>query len=180
MASRSIVLKVALVLVTSFLAFLPRGFCFERPMDFRGLKWGTDIKKIKGLVPDATVGVPTSEVKYYIRQSDSLEIAGGNVNSIHYGFVQDRLTKVAIRFKGDEQFRKMESLFKKLYGPPDDTKKTNSPKRTILQCFWYASTDDQANLTLISEHFYFSQKQTHEVMRAVMEWKGFVKDKSGL
>jgi hypothetical protein len=171
---------IALFVVISVLFFAPQAFCFERPKDFRGIKWGTDISQIEGLVLNPYEPEPDS--RRYTRPSDSLEIAGGKVDAISYCFVNNRLTKVVLHFKGIEQFDNMKSAFFNLYGPPDKQKEeVNKKSYTITyDYYWYASSDDEANVKLQYDCSYLSGQRRLEIVGAVMEWKGSLKGKSGL
>lgn len=171
---------IALLAVILPLLFIPQAFCFERPKDFRKLRWGTQISQIEGLVLHSDQSVPNS--KTYTRPSDSLEIAGGKVDAILYCFVDNRLTKVIIHFKTYEQFLNMKSVFLKLYGPPDKQQEVENKKELsiIYNYSWYARSDDEANVNLTYNYYGLPGKTPLVIVAAMMEWKGSVKGKSGL
>jgi hypothetical protein len=175
-------LSVGIVFLAGILPlfFVSQAFCFVRPKDFRGLKWGTEISQIEGLVLHPNQTAPDS--KRYTRPSDSLEIAGGKVDAIDYWFANNRLTRVVLHFKAVEQFYKMKSVFLNLYGPPDKQKEDDGKRSRVItnEYTWYASSDDEANVYLLYSYQILSGNKPLEIVGARMEWKGGVKDKSGL
>jgi len=171
------------ILVLSVFVFTSTASGGERPKDFRGLVWGTHISEVKDLVLQAE-SIPTNappEVKKiykerekrgdkkYIRPSDDLGIAGGEVNTIQYIFVKDQLAEVVIRFDTNKQYLAVKSLFNQLYGLPDKEEKDSAG----INHYWFASTDDEANVNL----FYSDILATGS---AVMKWKGILKKEPGL
>lgn len=172
-----------IILVLAVFVFTSTASGGERPKDFRGLVWGTHISKVKDLVVQVE-SIPTNappEVKEiykererrgdkkYIRPSDDLEIAGGEVNTIQYIFVKDQLAEVVIRFDTNTQYLAFESLFNQLYGPPDKEEKDSAG----INHYWFANTDDEANVNL----FYSKILTTGSV---VMKWKRILKKEPGL
>lgn len=66
------------------------------PDGFRGIKWETNIKTLKGLTYIRT-DPSWGGQKIYSRKSDELRIGAAELNSIVYGFWRDRFTDVLIK-----------------------------------------------------------------------------------
>jgi len=109
------------------------------------------------------------EIKKYIRPSDDLKVAGGEVTTIQYIFVKDQLAEAVMRFRGRKQYTAFKSLFGQLYGPPDKEEEDLAG----TDHYWLANTDDEANVNL----FYSEILGTGS---AVMKWKGMLKREPGL
>jgi hypothetical protein len=168
----------------------------ERPKDFRGLVWGTHISKVEGLVlheeplPTKSPGTPEDlhrriletinrvrkereerGEKKYIRPSDDLKVAGGKVDIIEYVFIKDQLAEVIMRFKDYGQYLAFKSLLSDLYGAPDKEEK----ERGATNHYWYAKTDDEANVNL-----FFSDQYGIKAGSLLMKSKASTKKKTGL
>ncbi len=158
---------------------LSTAFAGERPKDFRGLKWGTNISMVKGLVLVAADEGDTR--KEYRRPSDSLTVGKIQVDEIKYAFVGNKLSSVHLRFegpdfKGYEKYLSLKTLFFNLYGPPD--KETHGlpderPGLRIITHVWYASHDNEANVTL-----FWNELGSDGGVN--VNWKGALKKDSGL
>lgn len=161
----------------------------ERPKEFRGMKWGVHISKVKGLIAMEEKSIVTNDPKLkklldkkkergerkYNRPSDDLKVGHGKVDVIEYIFVKDQLTEVIMRFKDYAQYLNFKSLFMNLYGPPDREEKRKGSIDKTTEHIWSANTDDEANVTL------FWMKWTGGTAgSALMKWKGALKKDTGL
>lgn len=94
----ALTLTIILLFLTSL--FTITSFSFENEPDgFRGIKWGTNISTLRGMIY-----VETEEgfggVKVYTRQGGNLEIGGANLDSIQYGFWREKFLMVITKTKG--------------------------------------------------------------------------------
>ena len=64
---------------------------------FRGLKWGDNIAKVRGMVLSQDSG----DTKFYRRDGDKLVIGAAKLDRIQYGFYKGRLCYVLIQAGGD-------------------------------------------------------------------------------
>lgn len=177
-----------LLLLIIFISSLT-AYAGERPKEFRGLVWGTHISKVDGLVlQEETVpaNLPRDVLekikktmrkreergeKTYVRPSDSLKVAGGEVKVIEYVFVKDQSAEVIMRFGDYGQYLKFKGLFNDLYGAPDKEEKGSS----VIMHDWYAENDNEANVTL-----FYSDSYRIKAGSVLMKCKAFLKKDTGL
>jgi hypothetical protein len=175
-----------LLLLIIFISF-STAYAGERPKEFRGLYWGTHISKVEGLVPKkeplfANLPRDLSEKiketmreseergeKTYLRTSDILTVPGGEVKTIEYVFIKDRLAQVNIIFDDYDQYFNFVKICARLYGPPD---KEEIDERMNKQD-WYTKKDDEADVTLF---YSFLIKAGFVTMKC----KAFLKRETGL
>ncbi len=170
-------------------------FCGERPKDFRGMVWGTDISSVEGMVPlqennvsrpgqSAESAKAAEEVrarkealgeKVYTRPSDSLRVGSGEMQTIEYCFTKDKLTSVRLRFSDYGAYLAMKSLLSDLYGAPDREENNPMSTSTGVRYDWYAKSDDEANVIL-----FYSRYGNLEFGTIVMKWKASLKSDTGL
>lgn len=160
-------------------------FSGERPKDFRGLTWGTNISKVSGLVlKEEPIPADTPEfikksweqkekqgIRTYIRPSDSLKVGNTQVDAIKYIFGNDQLIKIKIVFSNDMQYFFLKSLFFDLYGTPDREEK----RIGTVEHYWCANNDDEANVNLTWMDRSYAKGGT-----VSMEWKKAFKKDAGL
>lgn len=187
MKKRTIILSCVTFIL---LLFYSIAFSGERPKDFRGLKWGTHISKVQGLVLREETPFVTNDPelkkrrdekekrgeKIYLRPSDDLKVGHSQVDVIEYIFVKDQLTGIIMRFEDYAQYLNLESLFLALCGTPDREEKRKGAIDQTTQHLWYANTDDEANVTL----FWMEWTGGRSHGSALMKWKGALKKDTGL
>jgi hypothetical protein len=85
----------------------------NEPDGFRGIEWGTNIKKIEGLQ------FLRSEGKHhlYIKKKEDLKIGGAKLFVILYYFTNDLFTGVGISAKGGENSKALEEAMTERFGP---------------------------------------------------------------
>ncbi len=115
------------------------------PDGFREIKWGTDIHDLKGmeyLRTDPSFG----GVKMYRKKGDVLEIGNAKLESIEYGFWNNKFSNLIIRTNGVSDFNGLKSAFFQKYGAGI---KTN----TFMEDYIWdgALTKAALNLTPITE-----------------------------
>ncbi len=113
MKSKGICLiTVIVIMIISFL-FSVYSFSYQNEPDgFRGIKWGSNIKNLRGL----KLVENHKDEKYYIRKADKLKIGGAALKSIAYGFHKDRFYFVYIRFKSIINFSSIKETLFEQYG----------------------------------------------------------------
>lgn len=86
----------------------------NEPSDFRGVKWGTNIEKLPGMV----VTLDGGDLKAYTRKGDKMMIGDATLNSLHYIFYKDEFYCVRIEFKGFSSFSKIRDEVFRMHGKP--------------------------------------------------------------
>jgi hypothetical protein len=83
--------------------------------EFRGLKWGERLSRIKGMVlVDTDTGLP--DVHEYLRLGESLTIGDVDLRYIVYAFWHDMLYTITLWTSGQSNYEKLRELVSKLYG----------------------------------------------------------------
>lgn len=91
-------------------------FAFQNePDEFRGIKWGTNIREL----PNMDLSKDAGESKYYHRRYEKMRIADAELEQIDYGFYKGRFLSVTIYFKGDLNFDKLKTILDTRYGDAD-------------------------------------------------------------
>ena len=85
----------------------------SEPDGFRGIKWGTDITKLKDLTPVMTIDNFT---KRYKRDRDSLRMGEVKLSYIHYEFWKGIFYLVDIGFEGAENWNNLRSRMFATFG----------------------------------------------------------------
>jgi hypothetical protein len=134
----------------------------DRPKEFQGLSWVTQISKVESLVPKkepsfANLPRDISEKmkatmreseergeKTYLRPTDVLILPGGEIKSIEYVFVKDLLAQGVIYFNDYQQYLNYINTYIRRYGVPD---REEVDERT-LKHNWYTKNEDEADVTL--------------------------------
>ena len=100
-----LILNLVFTLQTSW------GFPNE-PEDFRGIKWGTNIKEL----PDMVFHVQSGKSKVYFRKNDRLKIGAADLLQIWYFFTKDRLYSVVVTFEEFSNYNALKAEIFKMYG----------------------------------------------------------------
>lgn len=133
---RILVLVLAVVLggllVTGYL-LLPSAN--KEPVDFRGMKWGSnlrDLSEMKLLAEDGNL-------KFFEKVNDLSKVGEVDVDKIIYGFHKDRFYNVMIYYSSPANFVKIRDTLAKEFGQPFQ------PSESEKKCFW---NGEQVNLLL--------------------------------
>ncbi len=113
MKSKGICLTTVIVIMIISFLFSVYSYSYQNEPDgFRGIKWGSNIKTLRGmkLVEDH------KDAKYYIRKVDKLKIGEAYLKSIAYGFHKDRFYFVYIRFNSTTNFSSIKETLFEQYG----------------------------------------------------------------
>ena len=112
-------MKKARILAIVFSIFLIGCFASTRsskpradPDGFRDIKWGTEISTLKDMEKVEQDKSSNSDLVWYTRKGDLLEIGKVRVDNIFYSFWMGNFESVWIGFRGDENF---ETLKKELF-----------------------------------------------------------------
>jgi hypothetical protein len=110
-------------LLSVFLASMILAFAVSAAAEdlagFRGFTWGSDIEVMQSSDPNLVeghMGVMPG-VKAYQRTDEDLNFGGIKVDGITYTFYNGRFTSVSIDFRGIDNYEKLLSYCKKLFGP---------------------------------------------------------------
>jgi hypothetical protein len=108
-----------LVIISAYVA-IP-AFAFQNEPDgFRGIKWGTDIKKL----PDMVFLERDGDIKTYYRKFDKLKIQDVYVDEIVYCFYRNQFCAVQISFDSFSNFTRLKSI---LFGQHGQSDQANPP-----------------------------------------------------
>ena len=146
------------------------------PSGFRDLNWGTDISTLKGM---AYVSTDDSYggIKLYSRNNDVLTIGAAKVESIQYGFWQNKLSDVRIIFKGYPNFASIKDATFEKFGTgdkPDEFMErylwTGEKTGIVLQ---YSQLPGKGSLFMWSQEISKQQKAYQEEKAKEGSQKGF-------
>lgn len=111
---RNLILLITIILSMSSINSV---YAFQsEPKDFRGIKWGTNISKLKHMM---TLNIVNGNYKSYIRKNDSMKIRNADIEKITYGFYDGKFGSVIIDFKGFNNFIALKQLLTENYGNGD-------------------------------------------------------------
>ncbi|MDD3311296.1 hypothetical protein [Pseudodesulfovibrio sp.] len=83
------------------------------PDGFRGLKWGTPLEKIPGLLAVNKAGFDDT----YFRKDERRAFGDAEINSVAYYFRKDRLYRVGVSFSGRANHFLIKERLMAMYGP---------------------------------------------------------------
>jgi hypothetical protein len=129
-----------LVLLGVLVALLVAGYMFlsgakKEPADFRGIKWGTNIREL----PNMKVLAEEGDLKFLERENDGMKIDDADVEKIIYGFYKDRFYNVMIYYNSPLNFAKIRETLSREFGKPFQ------PVESEKKLFW---NGEQVNLLL--------------------------------
>ena len=107
-------MKKLLVILIIILPSVSLAFQNE-PDGFRGLKWGTDITDLDGMIK-VHVKDGNPDTTYYNRSGDTLQLWGTGLHYIQYTFYKGKLSVVRIGFDGQGKFKALKSHLISNYG----------------------------------------------------------------
>ena len=104
------------------------------PDGFRGIKWGTKISDLKGMIYVRTAPI-LGGVKIYIykRQGDVLQIGKAKLESIEYQFWKGRFCGVAVYFSGYVNWSGLKDALFEKFG------KGHQPDKSRESYFWFGT-----------------------------------------
>ena len=109
--------KLTAILMTLIaLAFSLPSNAFAEADGFRGLKWGTEFSTVKDSMKYLRTDPSYGGVKIYSRKDDDLKIGGAELESIIYGFWQDKFYTVIIKSKGYSNYSSLKDASFKKFG----------------------------------------------------------------
>jgi hypothetical protein len=115
MKSKQLCLIVVFTITVALFFFPLSSFSFQNEPDaFRGIKWESSVKGLRGM---KLVENDHKDTKFYIRKVDKLIIGKAGLKSIAYGFYKDRFYFVYIRFNSDTNFSSIKEALFEQYGP---------------------------------------------------------------
>ncbi len=113
------------------LAFTLSSNAFAEADGFRGIKWGTEFSTVKDSMTYLRTDPVYGGIKIYSRKDDDLHIGGATLESIGYGFWQDKFCSVDIQFKGYTNFSSLKDALFEKFGAG------NQPNRFLEEYFWH-------------------------------------------
>jgi len=87
----------------------------NKPKDFRGIKWGTNLKDLDDMIL-IEKGSGEAGVDKHKRKNDKMKIGQAYVSKIYYKFYQNRFFGVAIQFESVSNANKLRNTLFHLYG----------------------------------------------------------------
>lgn len=100
------------LLMVGYLAGVAYGA--EVPEAFRGIKWGTHLKDIPGMVFHSG----EARLKTYTRENDKMAVGAAPLESVLYSFLDDRFVGAVLVCQNGTPKETLMVLFKDLYGKP--------------------------------------------------------------
>jgi hypothetical protein len=107
---------------------------------FRGLKWGTEFSTVESQMEHVRTDPSYGGIKLYRRLGDEMKIGGAELQSIQYGFWQNKLSNVVILFEGYTNFTSVRDSALEKFG------RGSQPNRYIERYFWF--NDPDATITI--------------------------------
>ncbi|WP_419785978.1 hypothetical protein [Pseudodesulfovibrio sp.] len=108
-----IFLAAALFLLFASAVFAGDYTSVPAPDSFRGLKWGTPLADIKGLMPVKKSGFHDT----YFRKSERRTFGDADIDSVAYYFRKDKLYRVGVAFTGRANHFLIKERLISMYGP---------------------------------------------------------------
>ena len=121
-----VVVLVALMAAIMAIAYMMLTVTKKEPGDFRGMKWGVNIRDLQGMELMAEEG----DLKFFERTNDPTKLGDAEVDKVIYGFYKDRLYNVMIYFRSPSNFTKLEAMFSNELGKPFQ------PNTSEKKLFW--------------------------------------------
>ena len=96
------------------------------PSGFDGLELGAPQSDIQGLVPSHVARVESVmdgdfDVHFHTRQNQSMTLAGARLDSVEYGFCEDRLCSILVTATGRDNYRLLLERYQAEYGTDERT-----------------------------------------------------------
>ena len=107
----------------------------KEPTDFRGMKWGSNLRDL----PELRLLAEEGDLKFFEKVNELTRVGDADVDKIIYGFYKNRFYNVMIYFSSLGDFNRLREAFAKELGPPFQ------PVESEPKCFWNGK---QVNLLL--------------------------------
>ena len=122
----------------------------NEPDGFRGIKWGTPLKNIKGMT---YISADDSGQRFYVRKSDRLAIGDARLEAIMYVFWKGKLASAIFSFKGSHNMEIIAGVMKKRYGDPNREQDDVSAwiGQTTSMTMKYSRVTEEGALLMTSE-----------------------------
>jgi hypothetical protein len=127
----AIVVVVAVLMIT----YLVFSGTQKEPADFRGIKWGSNIRDLSEMKLLAEEGA----LKFYEKTNDRQKIGEAYVDKIVYGFHKDRFYTVMIYYTSPENFARIRDSLSSALGSPSQANESEK------KLFW---NGEQVNVLL--------------------------------
>jgi hypothetical protein len=105
---------MVLVIAVLGIAYLVISGTQKEPTDFRGIKWGSDIRDL----PDMKLLAEDGVLKFYEKTNDRKKIGEVDVDKIVYGFYKDRFYTVMIYYSSPASFERIRDTVSGDFGTP--------------------------------------------------------------
>lgn len=105
----------------------------NEPNGFRGIEWDTNLSRLKSMQYHAS-GPSYSEITFYKRKNDSLQMGSARFQSIVYVFWRERLEGVLLTVKGSDNWDTLRQACFERFG------KGKKPNRYIEEYIWDGDT----------------------------------------
>ncbi len=120
-----------LVLIVGIAAVLVMAYLFltstaKEPADFRGIKWGSNIRDL----PDMKLLAEEGDLKFYEKTNDRMKIDNVDADKIIYGFYKDRFYNVMIYYSSLAHYTRMRETLSNTFGKPFQ------PNESEQKLFW--------------------------------------------
>jgi len=113
MAMHRIILTLAVALLLVSAASAGDFSAAPAPDGFRGIKWGTPLEKIPGLLAVKKAGFTDT----YFRKDERHNFGDADINSVAYYFRKDKMYRVGVSFSGRANHFLIKERLISMYGP---------------------------------------------------------------
>lgn len=112
---KGVAFSLVLIALGLLTVFVGASFGLQNePEDIRGMKWGTNVGELKGMVFLAEDG----DLKFYERENDSMTVMEVPVDRIVYGFHKQRLFSAMAYYSTLANFLNLKDSLSRKHGEP--------------------------------------------------------------
>jgi len=119
------------LLIGSILIVASISMATERPTGFRGLTWGTEFETVKDEMVYSRTDPSYGGIEFYLRKNDEMVIGTAKLDSIEYGFWQNKFCDVIGLFSGYTNFSSIKGALFERFGSG------SKPNRYIEEYIWF-------------------------------------------
>jgi hypothetical protein len=158
-------MRMLSVYVVSLILFIAVSAAAENMNGFRGFAWGGNLEAMRESDPRLVEGHMGAMpgVKAFKRTDEELDFGGIKAEGITYIFYKERFTSVSIDFRGFDNYEKLLTYCKKMFGPVTGS--------AVLRLEQYASFDSPKTSAML---LYQLSMQTSNYGRLYLYSKGYL------
>ncbi len=133
---RALIVAMVVVLAAAMaIAYMFLPGTKKEPADFRGMKWGSDIREL----PDMKLVAEDGNLKFFQKPNDPMKVGDADVDKVIYGFYKGRFYNVMIYYRSPSNFARLQEMYSSEFGKPFQANESEK------KLFWEG---EQVNLLL--------------------------------